>query len=131
MRHAKWAALVAATAALALTAGCGSDDSGGGGEEIKAPEGPQALTKLGEGEGEVNLIAWAGYVEDGSTDPNVDWVSDFEKDDRLPGEHEGRQHVGRDGHADAHRPVRRRVRVRRRDAAADHGRRRGARSTPT
>ena len=27
----------------------------------------------------MNLIAWAGYVEDGSTDPNVDWVSDFEK----------------------------------------------------
>ena len=36
-------------------------------------------TKLGEGEGKVNLIAWAGYVEDGSTDPKVDWVSDFEK----------------------------------------------------
>ena len=27
----------------------------------------------------MNLIAWAGYVEDGSTDPNVDWVTDFEK----------------------------------------------------
>jgi len=37
-------------------------------------------TELGEGEGEVNLIAWAGYVEDGSTDPAVDWVSDFEAD---------------------------------------------------
>jgi putative spermidine/putrescine transport system substrate-binding protein len=34
---------------------------------------------LGKGEGEVDLIAWAGYVEDGSTDPKVDWVSDFEK----------------------------------------------------
>ena len=31
---------------------------------------------LGEGEGQVNLIAWAGYVEDGSTDPKVDWVTD-------------------------------------------------------
>ena len=28
----------------------------------------------------MNLIAWAGYVEDGSTDPAVDWVSDFEKE---------------------------------------------------
>ena len=28
----------------------------------------------------MNLIAWAGYVEDGSTDPKVDWVSDFEKE---------------------------------------------------
>ena len=34
---------------------------------------------VGKGEGEVDLIAWAGYVEDGSTDPDVDWVSDFEK----------------------------------------------------
>ena len=47
---------------------------------MKAPEGPKALTELGEGEGQVNLIAWAGYVEDGSTDPKVDWVSDFEKE---------------------------------------------------
>ena len=38
------------------------------------------MTELGEGEGEVNLIAWAGYVEDGSTDPKVDWVTDFEKE---------------------------------------------------
>ena len=50
-----------------------------GGGEVKAPEGPKALDKLGKGEGKVNLIAWAGYVEDGSTDPKVDWVSDFEK----------------------------------------------------
>ena len=126
MRYAKWAALVAATAALALTAGCGSDDSSGGGEEIKAPEGPQALTKLGEGEGEVNLIAWAGYVEDGSTDPKVDWVTDFEKETGCQVNVEDRQHVRRDGHADAHRPVRRRVGVRRRDAAADRRRRRRA-----
>ena len=28
----------------------------------------------------MNLIAWAGYVEDGSTDPKVDWVSGFEEE---------------------------------------------------
>jgi len=69
-----------AVAALAFAVGCGGDDSGGtssGG--VKAPSGPKALTKLGAGEGQVNLIAWAGYVEDGSTDPKVNWVSDFEK----------------------------------------------------
>jgi putative spermidine/putrescine transport system substrate-binding protein len=70
-------ALVALTLGLAAltAAGCGGDDddNGGGGS------GEQALQKLGKGEGEVDLIAWAGYVEDGSTDPNVDWVSDFEK----------------------------------------------------
>jgi putative spermidine/putrescine transport system substrate-binding protein len=43
----------------------------------EVPEG--APTELGEGEGEVNLIAWAGYTEDGSTDPAVDWVTPFEE----------------------------------------------------
>ena len=80
MRYARWAALVAATAALAFTVGCGSDDSDSSGGEVKAPEGPKAATEVGEGEGQVNLVAWAGYVEDGSTDPKVDWVTDFEKE---------------------------------------------------
>ena len=39
----------------------------------------EAATEVGDGEGELNLVAWAGYVEDGSTDPKVDWVTDFEK----------------------------------------------------
>ena len=76
-------ALVAVmTVALALIVGaCGDDEesTGSGAEKIKAPEGQKAATAIGEGEGEVNLIAWAGYVEDGSTDPKVDWVSDFEQ----------------------------------------------------
>jgi putative spermidine/putrescine transport system substrate-binding protein len=80
VRYARWIALVAVTGALALVVGCGGDDSGGSSGSVKAPEGPKALSKLGAGEGQVNLIAWAGYVEDGSTDPKVDWVSDFEKD---------------------------------------------------
>jgi len=42
------------------------------------PEG--ALTELGAGEGEVNVIAWPGYVEDGSTSPDIDWVSSFEEE---------------------------------------------------
>ena len=37
------------------------------------------LDQLGTAEGEVNVLAWPGYVEDGSNDPKVDWVSDFEK----------------------------------------------------
>jgi hypothetical protein len=60
-----------------LRGGDSGDSSSNGG--VKAPKGPKALAKLGKGEGKVNLIAWAGYVEDGSTDPKVDWVSDFEK----------------------------------------------------
>jgi putative spermidine/putrescine transport system substrate-binding protein len=79
VRDMRLIAVALATAALALAAGCGGDDeSDSGGAAVKAPEGPKAMATLGEGEGQVNLIAWAGYVEDGSTDPKVDWVSEFE-----------------------------------------------------
>src|SRR5687767_14023483 len=60
---------------VAFAAGCGGDD-----DDDTGDSGSEALTEIGEGEGEVNLIAWAGYVEDGSTDPKVDWVSDFEQE---------------------------------------------------
>ncbi|MDW8267549.1 MAG: ABC transporter substrate-binding protein [Anaerolineae bacterium] len=35
---------------------------------------------MGPGEGRVDIIAWAGYIERGETDPNFDWVTQFEKD---------------------------------------------------
>jgi putative spermidine/putrescine transport system substrate-binding protein len=62
---------------VAFAAGCGDDDDDDGGDSADTGE---MLTELGEGEGEVNLVGWAGYVEDGSTDPDVDWVTDFEKE---------------------------------------------------
>ena len=76
---------LAAVAALAL-AGCGDSDTGvtagGGGTEggssFKVPD-LKPLDKLGEPEGQVSVLAWPGYVEDGSNDPKVDWVSEFEK----------------------------------------------------
>jgi putative spermidine/putrescine transport system substrate-binding protein len=37
-------------------------------------------TSIGPGEGEVDIIAWVGYIERGDTDPNYDWVTQFEKD---------------------------------------------------
>ncbi|WP_421187548.1 ABC transporter substrate-binding protein [Aeromonas sanarellii] len=39
-----------------------------------------APTSLGEGEGQLNIVAWAGYVERGETDKNYDWVTGFEKE---------------------------------------------------
>ncbi len=36
------------------------------------------MTEIGEGEGEVSIVAWAGYIERGDTDPAFDWVTDFE-----------------------------------------------------
>ena len=69
--------LAVAMVSTVFAAGCGDDDDsddGGGGSDS------EALTEVGEPEGELNLVAWACYVEDGSTDPKVDWVTDFEKE---------------------------------------------------
>jgi len=67
-----------ASASLVLAA-CGSDDEGGSGSSA-APPDFTALSELGENEGQVRVLAWPGYVEDGSTDKSVDWVSGFEKE---------------------------------------------------
>jgi putative spermidine/putrescine transport system substrate-binding protein len=37
------------------------------------------MTSIGPGEGEVDIVAWAGYIERGDNDKNYDWVTDFEK----------------------------------------------------
>ena len=37
-------------------------------------------TAVGEGEGQVDIVAWPGYIERGDTDKNYDWVTDFEKE---------------------------------------------------
>ena len=82
----RWSAALLVTGVLCvMAAGCGGDDDEAGGAGTTAAEttggAPEGMLQtLGEGEGQVNLIAWAGYVEDGSTDPKVDWVTDFEKE---------------------------------------------------
>ena len=68
-RHTIGGAL-AALSLITLSA-CGGDDG---------DSSTGAVDKLGENEGEVSILAWPGYVEDGSTDPSVDWVSSFEKE---------------------------------------------------
>ena len=35
--------------------------------------------EIGAGEGQVDIVAWPGYIERGETDKNFDWVTDFEK----------------------------------------------------
>ena len=37
------------------------------------------LKKLGKGEGNLNVVAWAGYLERGTTVAAFDWVTGFEK----------------------------------------------------
>ena len=66
MKSIRKSLALAFAGALTLVACAGSDSADG---EMK---------KLGDGEGAVNLIAWAGYVENGTTDPAVDWVTGFE-----------------------------------------------------
>src|SRR5215207_2684525 len=34
--------------------------------------------EIGAGEGQVDIVAWPGYVERGETDKSYDWVTDFE-----------------------------------------------------
>jgi spermidine/putrescine-binding protein len=71
-RSAILAALAIASATALLTA-CGTA-SPPGGDDGGLP------TELGEMEGSVSILAWPGYVEDGSNDPAVDWVSGFEEE---------------------------------------------------
>ncbi|MBT9371172.1 ABC transporter substrate-binding protein [Rhizobium sp. CSW-27] len=38
------------------------------------------MKEIGKGEGEVDIVAWAGYIERGETDKAYDWVTGFEKE---------------------------------------------------
>ena len=39
----------------------------------------EMLTSVGPGEGQVNIVAWPGYIERGETDKAFDWVTKFEE----------------------------------------------------
>jgi len=77
MTHRRFLGLAGA-AVLVLAACSGtpgaSGDGGDGGDG-----GPTPRASLGDGEGALNLIIWAGYAERGDTDPNFDWVTPFEE----------------------------------------------------
>ena len=77
MMHSSRGRRVAATAlaigSIAVLAGCGTSSGGSA-----APS--EAADELGDYEGSVSILAWPGYVEDGSNDPAVDWVSGFEEE---------------------------------------------------
>lgn len=97
MRKQRLAVALAASLAL-IAAACGgeeaSTDTDGSGDTTATTAAPGPDT-TGEGEtdymwtpnadllagaeGAVNVIAWPGYIEDGSTDPAYDWVTPFEE----------------------------------------------------
>ena len=67
--------LLAVAVTVALSA-CGQ-------KEAAAPAAPAASTAAPAApvmEGEVDIIAWAGYIERGESDKSYDWVTGFEKD---------------------------------------------------
>jgi putative spermidine/putrescine transport system substrate-binding protein len=60
--------ILAMASSIALLVACGGKKTG------------QVLTEVGSGEGEVSIVAWAGYIERGETDKGFDWVTSFEKE---------------------------------------------------
>ena len=61
--------MLAAAAILVFAAAC----SGGG------RPAPTPIASIGTTEGSLKLVTLPGYVEDGGTDPRVDWVGSFQK----------------------------------------------------
>ncbi|MEO0015724.1 MAG: hypothetical protein RL589_205, partial [Actinomycetota bacterium] len=64
--------VIAIAAGALLLSGCSSSDSESAGGAYAGP--------VKDTPGTINVLAWPGYAEDGSTDPNVDWVTPFEKE---------------------------------------------------
>jgi putative spermidine/putrescine transport system substrate-binding protein len=80
------AGLALLAAAVTAVAGCGSGSSGGsssaaggGSTGRAAPPSVPVQQSVGTGEGEVDLVSWAGYVMDGSKSGDPDWVTPFTK----------------------------------------------------
>jgi putative spermidine/putrescine transport system substrate-binding protein len=77
-RISRW---LATLAVLALAAAACSSDSGAGtgstdgGSQVPAVD---VVSEIGTPEGELNLVAWNGYTEDGTNYSSYDWVSPFE-----------------------------------------------------
>ena len=72
-----------ASAAALLLSGCSSNKA----STTNGLPKVEMLKSLGKGEGQVNIVAWAGYVENGSNDPNYNWVSEDRKSTRLNSSH--------------------------------------------
>ena len=69
--------LVGFAALTLIAAACGDDTTEpGGGDDIKTYD------SIGDGEGQLKLIAWHGYTEDGTTEgyEEYDWITPFEDD---------------------------------------------------
>jgi len=70
----RWFGIAAMFAVIG--AACSNSSSG---TEPNSGSSVHVISSIGQTEGQLNLIAWNGYTEDGSNDPNYDWVTPFEK----------------------------------------------------
>ena len=71
LAHTRSGLILSALAASLVLAACSKKEET---PAAAAAPDPNAL------EGQVDIIAWAGYIERGETDKAYDWVSQFEKD---------------------------------------------------
>ncbi len=88
MRRTTTRGLTAALASAVLLLGaaaCGTDS--GDDDKAKGTPGAEGFTppdvpmteELGDPEGQVSILAWPGYAEDGTTDEAYNWVTPFEE----------------------------------------------------
>jgi putative spermidine/putrescine transport system substrate-binding protein len=68
MNRRRFLAMLVASAFIAAACGTGASPK----PSLDLP------TTIGEGEGELKLVIWAGYAERGAADPAYDWVTPFE-----------------------------------------------------
>jgi putative spermidine/putrescine transport system substrate-binding protein len=69
----------AAPAAPAAPAGDAAEATAAPAEEAAGETAAPGMTEVGPGEGQLDIVAWAGYIERGETDPAYDWVTAFEE----------------------------------------------------
>ena len=63
--------LALATVAVVAVAACGDG---------RCASAPPGVPRRSAGRGPVTVLVWPGYVENGSTDPSVDWVTPFQEE---------------------------------------------------
>jgi len=78
-RKTRLAGLLGASLLVAACGTSGTSSSAPPGAQGFTPPKLEALKALGQPEGQLNVLAWPGYAENGSNDPKVNWVTPFEQ----------------------------------------------------
>ncbi|MET8853538.1 ABC transporter substrate-binding protein [Amycolatopsis sp. NPDC004625] len=78
-RKTRLAGVLGASLLLAACGTSGSNSAAPPGAQGFTPPKLEALKALGQPEGQLNVLAWPGYAENGSNDPKVNWVTPFEQ----------------------------------------------------